>query len=174
MSERNPFTKADDEERNDHDGGQQWEAPQREPHPAESGEGFEHDRGEDVSELKDEIRDLREEVEKLHGEEEDEPPEPDFECTGDGCDGFAVEEAEAEHVTTKKSLLGENTRPVEVECPRCGEEMEVQQFVPKEEQVSSAGDTPLIANQSAAGRAVRERFQEEDREEVLEEAKNAW
>lgn len=175
MNKRNPFKTAEGDESTD-----QREAPQREPaqrerEQQERNKGYERGRRREMADLKDEIRDLRSEMRKLYREEgpgEEDRPEPDFECTGEGCDGWAVEETEPEHVTTKKKLIGENTRPVAVECPRCGEQMQVRDFVEKADQKSGAGGTPLVANQSAAGRAVQERFEEADRREVLEEAES--
>ena len=174
MSKRNPFKTAEGDERDS-----QREAPQREPAEREReqwerSEEYERNRREEVADLKDEIRGLRSEVRKLHGEEEPEEedrPEPDFECSGEECDGWAVEEIELEHVTTKKKLIGSSTRPVAVECPRCGEEMEAQEFVPEGERKSSVGE--FVGQQAPAGRALRDRFEEADRREVLEEAESA-
>lgn len=125
---------------------------------------------EQVSELKDELRELRGEVKELRGVMEPEPPEPDFECAGGECDGFAVGEVEPEHVTTHSSMFKSSTRPKTVECPRCNEEMPSDALVPKEEQQTSFGGKPLKSNAKAAGRTLEQRFKEEGREDVLESA----
>lgn len=124
----------------------------------------------------EEIEELRGRVEEIESEaEEEEPPEPDRPCTGEGCEGFAVEEIEPEHVTTQKTIGGDNNRPKRVECPRCGEEMGTAEIVPKEEQKSNLhGGTPLFANDAAAGGTLREDFEQAGREDVLEEAESRW
>lgn len=123
----------------------------------------------------EEIGELRKRVEELESEGEEEPPEPDRPCTGEGCEGFAVEEIEPEHVTTQKTIGGDNNRPKRVECPRCGEEIRPRDIVPKQEQKSNLhGGTPLTSNDAAAGETLREEFEEAGRGDVLEEADSRW
>lgn len=120
--------------------------------------------------MKRELRELRDEVKELRGAMEPEPPEPEYECSGGECEGFALEEVGAEEVTTKSSLLGNSTRPERVGCPRCGEEMSVEEFVPKEEQQTRGGTKPLVSNRSSAERGLEQRFEEEGRKNVLRRA----
>lgn len=159
MSKSNPFTTAEDGEESSTESNQE---------SSQSGEEEAADT--EIAELKKEIQELRGEVKELHDETEPEPPEPEYECDGEECDGFAVEEVEAEHVTTRSPMFKSSKMPETVECPRCGEEMSPDAFVPKEEQQTRFGGKPLQSNSKAAGRTLEQRFEEEGREAVLERA----
>lgn len=158
MSQRNPFKTSEGEEN----------STETDQNPEQSGGGADPDQ--EVTELKEEVRGLREETKRLREQMEPEPPDPDYECEGEDCEGFAVEEVEPEHVTTQSGAIASSTRPEAVECPRCEEEMSPEEFVPKEEQRSVFGTKPLVSNAGAAGRGLEQRFEEEGREDVLKDA----
>lgn len=171
MNQENPFRAAEESD----------DAPRPERQPAQ-GTG-QHPAGqvaptidlERVEHLEQQVEDLQEQVEDQEaddGADEEEAPEPDHGCCGDDCDGWAIEEVEADHVTTEKPLWGTGTRPVEIECPRCGEEIPAREIVPKEEQKAAHGGRPLMSNGRAAGNTLRAEFEEHDRADVLEEAED--
>jgi hypothetical protein len=160
MSQRNPFKTSEGEEN----------STETDQNPEQSGDG---EPNQEVTELKEEVRGLREETKRLRQQMEPEPPEPDYECEGEDCEGFAVEEVEPEQVTTQSGTIGSSSRPETVECPRCEEEMSPEEFVPKEEQRSVFGTKPLASNAGAAGRGLEQRFEEEGRERVLKEAEES-
>lgn len=128
-----------------------------------------------VEELEEQVTVLEEQLAEVESEEaEESKPEPDYTCTGEACEGFAVEEIEPEHVTTQKTLLGDDNRPKRVTCPHCGEEIRAQKLVPKGEQRTEGGGTPLMSNDKAAGKKIRDDFENAEREDVLEEAESRW
>lgn len=159
MSSNNPFKSVESPEK----------SPEEPPEPSAE---IDPER---VEELEQQVTALEERLAEAEAEEaEESKPEPDYECSGEDCEGFAVEEIEAEHVTAQKTLLGDDNRPKRVTCPNCGEEVRVKELVPKEEQRTKGGGTPLMSNDKAAGEKVREEFEDAGREEVLEEAESRW
>jgi len=119
------------------------------------GETVDPDR---VDELEKEVEELRERL------EDSEPPEPDFECANADCEGFAIEELEPEHVKTQKKIGASNTVPKVIICPRCGEKMKCSELV----------DGSIFTTNEMAGKEIRDRFEEHDCGEVLEEADSKW
>jgi hypothetical protein len=164
MSSKNPFTAAEKGEQS----GKKQANQQTNPQPVEGGQSpqqpVESADPERVDELEKELEDLRDRVEDA------EPPVPDFDCSNDSCEGFAVEEIQPGHIVTKNKLIGSSTFPKMVYCPRCGERMKCSELFSKEEQKGRFGQKPPISNNKSAGRALREVVEKEDREEVLEKA----
>jgi hypothetical protein len=158
MSTNNPFRAAE---------GDEQESSEVAEQSSEEGEnnGLSPEGRRRISELEDEVGRLEERLES------EERPEPEYECRGGDCDGFATEEIESEHLRTDPRRISWD-RPVLVDCPRCGETAEVKEVVPKEEQKAMAGMKPLKSNNEAAGRTLKVRLREQDREGVLEEAEN--
>jgi hypothetical protein len=143
---------------------------QREESPGEPPEPRRNVDPARVEELEDQVAALEEQLAGVEGDGEDaeeEKPEPDYKCSGEDCEGFAAEEPEPEHVTTRKD---DGDRPKKVECPRCGEKHQVKKIVPKKEQRAMLGLPVVKSNDKAAGKKVREDFENAGRKDVLEEA----
>jgi len=161
MSSSNPFKSVESHE----------EQPEETPEPSPAVDPAR------VEELEEQVTMLEEQLAEARAESDDggEPkPDPDYECSGENCDGFAVEEIEPENVTTQKTLTGDNNSPKRVECPNCGETVRSKEIVPKGEQKTKGGGSPVISNDRAAGKKVREDFEDAEREDVLEEAESRW
>lgn len=168
MSSKNPFTTAENGEQSGKT--KSVQKPEQRENQQPNGRDQppkQQDRSVDlerVEELEKEIEELRDRV------EEAEPPEPDFGCANPSCEGFAVEEVEPAHVVTRKKLIGSSTCPKVLNCPRCGESMKCSDLLSVEEQKARYGSMPPISNNKSAGRALREKFEENGQGDVLEEA----
>jgi len=163
MNQNNPFKKTENGDENGAENGQNADDRRSGPDGGTNG---------DVSELNREIRNLRDEVKRLREVSEPEPPDADFDCKNGECDGFAIKEVDAGDVTTTKPFM-RDARPTALECPRCGEEMSPEEFVPVEEQETTFGMEPFQPNPKAAGRGFVSRLEEEGREDVLKEAEKS-
>lgn len=168
MSSKNPFTAAENGEQSGKKQAGQQTSQRSGGSDQPPQQGVQSADLERVEELEEEVEELRERV------EEAESPEPDYECANSYCEGFALEEASAENFVTKKYLFGADNLPHVVICPRCGEEMESSDVVPKEEQQAKYSSIPKISSNDNAGREIRDRLNSEDRAEVLEEAESKW
>jgi hypothetical protein len=168
MSSNSPFKSVESSEEPPEESSE--EPP--EPKPAEPRAAVDPAR---VEELEQQVTTLEEKLAEAEGEDgEESEPDPDYDCSGEDCEGFAVEEIESEHVTTEKKILNDNNRPMRLECPHCGEEVSVKRVVPKGEQKTTGGGSPVVSNKESAGRKVREDFEEADQEDVLDEADSRW
>ena len=168
MSSKNPFTAVENDEQSEKakpaqklEQRENQRSNGRDQPPKQQGGSTDLER---VEELEKEVEELRDRV------EEAEPPEPDFDCKNPSCEGFAVEEVEPGHIVTRSKLIGSSTCPKVLNCPRCGESMKCSDLLSKDEQKGRFGQKPPISNNKSAGRALREKFDEKDRGEVLEEA----
>ena len=168
MSSNSPFKSVESSEEPSEESSE--EPP--EPKPAEPRAAVDPAR---VEELEQQVTTLEEKLAEAEGEDgEESKPDPDYDCSGEDCEGFAVEEIESEHVTTEKKILNDNNRPMRLECPHCGEEVSVKRVVPKGEQKTAGGGSPVVSNKESAGRKVREDFEEAGKEDVLDEADSRW
>jgi len=165
MSSNNPLKTVESAEKQPEESSQESPEPGRRVDPAR------------VEELENQVSELEEQLAGVEGEDggtEEEKPEPDYECSGGDCEGFAAEEIEPEHVTTQKNLVSSNDLPKRLKCPHCGENVSVKKAVPKEEQKTGAGGSPVMPSVVCAGRKVRKDFQEAGQEDVLKEADSRW
>lgn len=167
MSSNNPLKTVESSEKQSEKPSEESPEPGRRVDPAR------------VEELENQVSELEEQLAGVEGEgggTEEEKPEPDYECSGGDCEGFAVEEIEPEHVTTQKNLVSSNDLPKRLKCPNCGEDASVKRVVPKEEQKTPGGgdSSPIMPSVVCAGRKVRKDFQEAGQEDVLKEADSRW
>lgn len=104
-----------------------------------------------VEELEDQVSELEEQLAGVEGEDtEEEKPEPDYACSGEDCEGFAVEETEPQHVDSEETLMH---GPVvhEVECPRCGEAVS-----PEDIEVEEGAAEVGFLRRDRTGKAVKQ------------------